>query len=260
MGVVLKVRDLQLDEDVALKVIRPELAQDEAFLHQLKQEIRLARRITHRYVLRTHDFGECDGVPYVTMEYLKGVTLHKLMIDRGRLPFALFLRISRQLAEALEAAHAVGVIHRDIKPLNVLFDIRGDVKLMDFGLAAPVATKGLGEGGVIFGTPRYMSPEQVRGEQVDPRADLYSFGVLLFELCAGEPPYDSTQITDLLLMHIGAPIPRLQDLAPTLPRELSHFVERLMAKSKEDRPQSATEVVEVLKFLASEDLQTQRLG
>ena len=260
MGIVLKVRDLQLEEDVALKVVRPELAQDEAFLHQLKQEIRLARRITHRFVLRTHDFGESDGVPFVTMEYLKGVTLLKLMSDRGRLPFTLFLRISRQLAEGLEAAHAVGVVHRDIKPLNVLFDIRGDVKLMDFGLAAPVAAKGLSEDGMIFGTPRYMSPEQVRGERVDPRADLYSFGVLLFELCAGDPPYDSTQFTDLLRMHLEAPIPRLQDVAPGLPRELSQFVERLMAKSKEDRPQTATEVVEVLKYLASEDLQTQKLG
>lgn len=260
MGVVLKVRDLQLDEDVALKVIRPELARDEAFLHQLKQEIRLARRITHRYVLRTHDFGECDGMPYVTMEYLKGVTLHQLMTDRGRLPFALFLRIARQLAEGLEAAHAVGVVHRDIKPLNVLFDIRGDAKLMDFGLAAPVAAKGWGDGGLVFGTPRYMSPEQVRGERVDPRADLYSFGVLLFELCAGEPPYDSSQCAELLLMHVGAPVPRLQDIAPHLPLELSHFVERLMAKAKEDRPQTATEVVEILKLLASEDIQTRKLG
>jgi eukaryotic-like serine/threonine-protein kinase len=260
MGVVLKVRDLQLDEDVALKVIRPELAQDEAFLQQLKQEIRLARRITHRNVLRTHDFGECDGMPYVTMEFLKGVTLHQLMADRGRLPFALSLRIARQLAEGLEAAHAVGVVHRDIKPLNVLFDIRGDAKLMDFGLAAPVAARGWGEDGMIFGTPRYMSPEQVRGERVDPRADLYSFGVLLFELCAGEPPYDSSQCAELLLMHVEAPIPRLQDIVPPLPLELSIFVERLMAKSKEDRPQTATEVVEILKLLASEDLQTRKLG
>lgn len=260
MGIVLKVRDLQLEEDVALKVIRPELAQDEGFLHQLKQEIRLARRITHRFVLRTHDFGEYEGVPFVTMEYLKGVTLLKLMGDRGRLPFTLLLRIGRQLAEGLEAAHTVGVVHRDIKPLNVLFDLRGDVKLMDFGLAAPVAAKGLSEDGMIFGTPRYMSPEQVRGEQVDPRTDLYAFGVLLFELCAGGPPYDSTQITDLLHMHLEAPIPRLAEVAPGFPPELSSFVERLMAKSKEDRPQSAAEVVEVLKYLASEELETQRLG
>ncbi|MDP1830490.1 MAG: serine/threonine-protein kinase, partial [Geothrix sp.] len=136
MGVVLKVRDLQLDEDVALKVVRAGLASNPAFLDLLKQEIRLARKITHRYVLRTHDFGECEGIPYVTMEYLKGITLRSLLDGRGRLPLALVLRIARQVAEGLEAAHAVGVVHRDIKPANVLFDVRGDAKIMDFGLAA----------------------------------------------------------------------------------------------------------------------------
>ncbi len=251
MGVVLKVRDLQLDEDVALKVVRTGLAANPDFLDLLKQEIRLARKITHRNVLRTHDFGECDGIPYVTMEYLKGVTLRSLLDGRGRLPLTLTLRIARQVAEGLEAAHAVGVVHRDIKPANVLFDIRGDAKIMDFGLAAPVAAVIAGEAENLIGSPRYMSPEQIRGERVDARTDLYALGIMLFELCSGLPPFDSARINDLLALHLEAPVPVLADTMPELPQELVVLVARLMEKRQEHRPQSAAEVVEILKLVAA---------
>ncbi|NWJ40992.1 MAG: protein kinase [Geothrix sp.] len=259
MGVVLKVRDLQLDEDVALKVVRAGLAANPAFLDQLKQEIRLARKITHRYVLRTHDFGESDGIPYVTMEYLKGTTLRSLLDGRGRLPLALVLRIARQVAEGLEAAHAVGVVHRDIKPANVLFDVRGDAKIMDFGLAAPVAAVIAGEAGILVGSPRYMSPEQIRGERVDARTDLYALGVMLFELCSGLAPFDSPRINDLLTLHLEAPVPSLAEAAPDMPPDLSVLVHRLLEKRQADRCQSATEVAEILKLLATGG-GTSRLG
>jgi serine/threonine-protein kinase len=251
MGVVLKVRDLQLDEEVALKVVRSGLASNPAYLDLLKQEIRLARKITHRYVLRTHDFGECDGLPYVTMEYLKGTTLRSLLDARGRLPTPLVLRVARQVAEGLEAAHAVGVVHRDIKPANVLFDVRGDVRIMDFGLAAPVAAVIAGEAGTLIGSPRYMSPEQIRGERVDARTDLYSLGIMLFELCSGVPPYDSPRINDLLALHLEAPAPSLAETMPELSMDLSVLVGRLMEKRQGDRPQSAAEVAEILKILAT---------
>ena len=251
MGVILKVRDLQLDEEVALKVVRPGLASNPAFLELLKQEIRLARKITHRYVLRTHDFGECDGIPYVTMEYLKGITLRSLLDGRGRLPLQLVLRVTRQVAEGLEAAHAVGVVHRDIKPANVLFDVRGDAKIMDFGLSAPVSAVMAGEAGTLIGSPRYMSPEQIRGERVDARTDLYALGIMLFELCSGIPPFDSARINDLLTMHLEAPVPSLTEVMPDLPLDLDALAKRLMEKRPEDRPQSAAEVVEILKMLAA---------
>ena len=251
MGVVLKVHDLQLDEDVALKVVRPGLAASPDFLDLLKQEIRLARKITHRYVLRTHDFGECDGIPFVTMEYLKGVTLRSLLDGRGRLPLTLTLRIARQVAEGLEAAHAVGVVHRDIKPANVLFDVRGDAKIMDFGLAAPVAAVMVGEAENLMGSPRYMSPEQIRGDRVDARTDLYALGIMLFELSSGLPPFDSPRLNDLLAMHLEAPIPSLADAMPDLPPDLVALVKRLMEKHQDHRPQSAAEVVEILKLLAA---------
>jgi len=251
MGVVLKVRDLQLDEDVALKIIRAGLASNPAYLELLKQEIRLARKITHRYVLRTHDFGESGGIPYVTMEYLKGITLRSLLDGRGRLPLPLVLRIARQVAEGLEAAHGVGVVHRDIKPANILFDVRGDAKIMDFGLAAPVAAASPGDAGTLIGSPRYMSPEQIRGERVDARTDLYALGIMLFELGSGMAPYDSPRINDLLTMHLETPLPALVEAAPDLPQDLGALVFRLMAKRPEDRPQSAAEVVEILKMLAA---------
>lgn len=260
MGVVLKVWDLHLEEDVALKVVRGALATDPVFMDQLKQEIRLARRITHRFVMRTHDFGESGGVPYVTMEYLKGVTLQGLMDGRGRLPLPLVLRIARQVAEGLEAAHAAQVVHRDIKPMNVLFDVRGDAKIMDFGLAAP-ARGGAAQGGQTVGTPRYMSPEQIRGERVDARCDLYSLGIMLFELCAGVPPYSEMRVPDLLNQHLEAPVPKLVAACPEAPEELAALAARLMAKRREDRPQSAAEVVEILKLIAAAaDASLQRSG
>jgi serine/threonine-protein kinase len=247
MGVVLKVWDLQLEEHVALKVVREGLARDPGFLDHLKQEIRMARRITHRFVLRTHDFGEAAGVPFVTMEYLKGVTLQALLDSRGRLPLPLVLRIVRQVAEGLEAAHAAQVVHRDIKPANVLFDTRGDVKIMDFGLAAPA--RGSSEERLTAGTPRYMSPEQIQGEPPDARSDLYALGVMTFELCAGVPPYDRPRVADLLALHREAPIPSLQAACAEVPGELSQLVGRLMAKARQDRPQSAAEVGEILRLL-----------
>jgi len=249
MGVVLKVRDLQLEEDVALKVIRAELAADPAYLAQLKAEVRLARRISHRHVLRAHDFGEADGIPFVTMEYLKGTTLRSLLDSRGSLPQPLALRIARQVAEGLEAAHAVHVVHRDIKPMNVIFDLRGDVKIMDFGLAVPITALDRTGPEAIQGTPRYMAPEQVRGEQVDGRADLYALGIMLFELVAGAPPFDSPKLADLLDLQLHAPVPALTGLVPEATPELGLLVARLMAKRREDRPQSASEVVEALKLL-----------
>jgi serine/threonine-protein kinase len=251
MGIVLKAHDQQLDEDVALKIIRPEHDLSAGFLEQLKQEIKLARKITNKYVLRTHDYGDYEGLPFVSMEYLKGVTLKQLLDDRGSLPIGLVLRIGRQVAEGLEAAHGVGVVHRDIKPLNILFDARGDAKIMDFGLAAPVAAKGTSDEGQVFGTPRYMAPEQVKGERVDPRTDLYALGVMLFELSTGFPPFEHASITELLRMHLSSPVPRAKDMAPDLPEGFSYLLERLMAKRIEDRPASSLEVAETLKLLAS---------
>ena len=250
MGVVLKARDEKLEEDVALKLIRPELGGNATYLEQLKQEIKLARRISHRHVLRTHDFGEAEGRPFVSMEYLHGVTLRQLMDSQPSLPLPLLLRIGRQVAEGLEAAHREGVVHRDIKPQNIMFNRSGDVKIMDFGLAAPLEQRGTDAQGQVFGTPRYMAPEQVRGEPVDLRTDLYALGVLLFELASGTPPFEAPTIPELLGMHLEAPPPDVRALRPGLPEAYGTLVRRLLAKRKEDRPDDAGAVAAVLSGLS----------
>jgi len=252
MGVVIKARDEKLEEDVALKVIRPELGGNANYVEQLKQEIKLARRISHRHVLRTHDFGEAEGRPFVTMEYLHGVTLRQLMDGQPFLPFPLVLRIGRQVAEGLEAAHQEGVVHRDIKPQNIMFNRRGDVKIMDFGLAAPLEQGGADAEGHVFGTPRYMAPEQVRGEPVDLRTDLYALGVLLFEMATGLPPFDAPTIPALLRLHLEAAAPEARTLNPALPEPFSLLVRRLLAKGKEDRPARAGEVAGALSGLGEQ--------
>jgi serine/threonine-protein kinase len=161
------------------------------------------------------------------------------------------------VAEGLEAAHAVGVVHRDLKPLNVLFDVRGDAKLMDFGLAAPVtgadAPPGAEApgGGLVFGTPRYMAPEQVRGEAVDPRTDLYALGVVLYELSAGRPPFEGGAVQELLRHQLQTPAPDLRDAVPGLPAAYAELVGRLLAKDLAARPASAAEVVEALRAVAA---------
>lgn len=251
MGLVMKAHDMDLDEDVALKIIRPELLGDPAFLEQLKREIKLARRISHRHVLRTHDFGESGGVPFVTMEYLKGTTLRQLLDDRKRLPLSLVLRIGRQAAEGLQAAHAEGVVHRDIKPSNIMFDAQGEVKLMDFGLAAPVSGRGTDAEGQIFGTPGYMAPEQILGDQVDPRTDLYALGVVMYELATGVAPFQAEDRIGLLRLHMEMDPPDAREANPRLPAEFALLVRALMARAKESRPAAAQEVISLLHQVAA---------
>ncbi|HEY7923798.1 MAG TPA: protein kinase, partial [Vicinamibacteria bacterium] len=184
MGVVYRARDRQLDEVVALKLLRPEaLAADPTLIDRFKQEIKLARRITHRNVLRTHDFGEAGSVPYISMEFLEGVTLKDLIRNRGALPLGVGLSIAKQMCHGLGAAHDTGVVHRDIKPQNMLIlPETGELKIMDFGISSSTevepGTSGLTTAGTVMGTPDYMPPEQAQGKPADFRADIYSLAVV----------------------------------------------------------------------------------
>src|SRR2546426_292715 len=177
MGVVYRAFDRELQEPVAIKTLKPEaMAGGTAALERFKQEIRLARRIAHRNVVRTYDLGEQNGMYYLTMEYVEGTSLKQLIVTRGKLPVAVTLTVGKQLCRALEVAHAEGVIHRDIKPQNIVVEPSGFLKVMDFGiarLANPPQGKGLTEAGTSIGTPDYMSPEQLSGAELDPRSDLY---------------------------------------------------------------------------------------
>ncbi|MBW7934653.1 MAG: protein kinase, partial [Gemmatimonadaceae bacterium] len=222
MGVVYCARDRELNEDVAIKTIRRELISSDGVLaERFKSEIRLARRISHRNVVRTHDIGDADGHLFVTMELVQGLTVRELLTTRGKLGVASTLAVARQFAEALAVAHEAGVIHRDIKPENALIDGDGVLKVMDFGIARLAeASSNRTQAGMVVGTPAYMSPEQLVGEEIDPRADLYSLGVVMYECLTGHAPFTAPSavalIARVLTTEPEPPIQRNADVPPAV--------------------------------------------
>ncbi|MCU1348410.1 MAG: protein kinase, partial [Acidobacteria bacterium] len=199
MGVVYRANDTQLDEVVAIKTLPGDvMTRSPEDLERFKREIRLARKITHRNVLRTYDYGEADGVYFISMEFVRGYTLNELLDEAQSRQVAprVAMGIGRQISRGLQAAHEQGIIHRDIKPGNVLIDHKGEVKLMDFGIARMAeAPEAMTQAGLIVGTPHYMSPEQVQGKQLDPRSDVYSMGVMIYEMVVGRRPFESSTLT-----------------------------------------------------------------
>ncbi|HWN42053.1 MAG TPA: protein kinase, partial [Thermoanaerobaculia bacterium] len=232
MGVVYKARDRELDDLVALKMLRKELLGDPGNLERLKAEIKLARKITHPNVLRTHDFGEIGGMPYISMEYVRGVTLRYLLDQTHRLPFSAGLRLAKQLCAGLGAAHAQGVMHRDIKPENLILEPTGNAKLMDFGIARPIKRMEAGqtEAGFIVGTPLYLSPEQLEGQEVDARADIYSTGVVLYEIFTGELPFNGQSAVEIMMKHLRDPAPPPRSHWPEIPPKLEATILRCLEK------------------------------
>jgi serine/threonine-protein kinase len=257
MGVVYRARDRQLDEVVALKLLRPEaLASDPTLLDRFKQEIKLARRITHRNVLRTHDFGETGGVPYISMEYLEGVTLKELVRSRGALPLAVGLSIAKQMCHGLGAAHAGGVVHRDVKPQNMLIlPETAEVKIMDFGISRVSSVEGSASGlttaGTVMGTPDYMPPEQAQGRPADFRSDLYSLAVVLFEIFTGKLPFKGESPMAVVVAHIQQPPPRPRSLNPQLPAELEAVILKGLQKDAAKRWQSTDEILDPLSAIST---------
>ena len=191
MGAVYKARDRELDRMVALKVIRPELAGDSDILQRFKQELILARKITHRNVIRIFDLGDADGIKFITMEFIEGRDLKSLLVEKGKLPPEQAVEIVQQVCLALEAAHSEGVVHRDLKPQNIMLDKDSRASVMDFGIARSLDLGGMTQTGALMGTPEYMSPEQVRGEHVDARSDLFTLGIILQEILTGKLPFQA---------------------------------------------------------------------
>jgi serine/threonine-protein kinase len=233
---------------VALKLVRSEAMQnDPNALERLKDEVRLARRISHRNVARTHDFGEADGVYYVTMEFVAGTPLKELLKARGRLPVDATVSVGKQLCRALEAAHEQGIIHRDVKPQNIVVAPDGLVKVMDFGIARAVERKkGMTQTGLVVGTPEYMAPEQLMGEPLDARVDLFAAGVVLYECLTGRRPHDADTPMALVSKVLTETAPPPHEVAPDVPLPLSLLVARALAKDRAERPQTATEMYEEL--------------
>ncbi len=250
MGVVYRAFDRELQEPVAIKTLRPEaMAGGTVALDRFKQEIRLARRIAHRNVVRTYDLGEQNGMYYLTMEYVEGTSLKQLIVTRGKLPVAVTLTVGKQLCRALEVAHAEGVIHRDIKPQNIVVEPSGFLKVMDFGiarLANPPQGKGLTEAGTSIGTPDYMSPEQLSGAELDPRSDLYAAGVVLFECLTGRVPFEAETTWALVAKHLEEEPPDPRKFNADVPPELAAVILKAMAKTPADRYATAAELHDAL--------------
>lgn len=254
MGMVYKASDRELGEVVAIKTLKPELiASDASALDRFKSEIRLARRISHRNVVRTHDLGETNGLYYITMEYVEGKSLKDLIRERGRLPASAVLPIAKQLCRALEVAHDEGVIHRDIKPQNMVVEANGVLKVMDFGiarLASRPAESGHTQQGMVVGTPEYMAPEQLLGDDLDARADLYAAGVVLYECLHGRVPITADTPIALVAKVLEQEPAPLSSLHSDIPPSLSDLVMWTLAKDRDRRPRSAAELHARLDALA----------
>ena len=237
MGVVYRATDTQLDETVAIKTLPGDVMdRSPEDLERFKREIRLARKITHRNVLRTYDYGEADGVYFISMEFVRGYTLSELQQETRQLAPRAALGIARQICRGLQAAHEQGIIHRDIKPQNVLIDSRGEVKLMDFGIARVVESpEAMTQAGLIVGTPHYMSPEQVHGSPLDPRSDVYSMGILMYEMFAGRRPFESSSLTGVLAAHITEKPKPLIEVRADAGVRASEIIMRCLAKDPRER-------------------------
>ena len=239
MGVVYKATDSQLDETVAIKTLPGDvMTRSPEDLERFKREIRLARKITHRNVLRTFDYGEAEGVYFISMEFVRGYTLAELLDEapNRQMPTRAAVGITRQICRGLQAAHEQGIIHRDIKPQNVLIDAKGEVKLMDFGIARMAETpEAMTQAGLIVGTPHYMSPEQVQGKLLDARSDVYSMGVLIYEMLVGHRPFESSSLTGVLTAHITEAARPPIELRPDIGREINTIVMRCLTKEPRER-------------------------
>jgi len=246
MGAVYKARDRELDRLVALKVIRPELAGLPEILQRFKQELILARKVTHRNVIRIFDLGEADGLKFITMEFIEGRDLKSLLGQEGKLSPDRAVEIIQQVCLALEAAHAEGVVHRDLKPQNIMLDQQGRASVMDFGIARSLEFGGMTQTGSVMGTPEYMSPEQVRGEHADTRSDLFTLGIIFQELLTGAPPYRAeTTMASMFKRTKERAIP-VRELNPAVPQILSDIVGKCLEIEPEHRFQSARELYDAL--------------
>jgi serine/threonine-protein kinase len=247
MGQVYLAEQLSLKRKVALKILKAELAGNSTSLQRFKAEAEAVARATHASIVQVYAIGECDGLHYMALEYVEGRNLREYVEKKGPPELLVSLSIIRQVAAALQRASELGIIHRDIKPENILLTRKGEAKVADFGLSRCFADDRpplhLTQTGVTMGTPLYMSPEQVEGRDVDPRTDIYSFGVTCYFMLAGHPPYRGQTAFEVALKHIqGTPQP-LAEIRPDLPPALCALVHKMMAKMPEDRYQTAREIV-----------------
>ncbi len=246
MGAVYQARDRELDRLIALKVIRPELATDPAILARFKQELILARNITHKNVVRIYDLGESEGIRFITMEYVDGEDMRTMLRRNGKYSAKEAIPMVEQVCRALDAAHSEGVIHRDLKPQNIMSDKQGRIVVMDFGLARSLGDSGMTQTGAIVGTMEYMSPEQALGSQLDQRSDIFSVGLIFYELLTGKSPYHADTAIASLMRRTREVAKPASDVENTVPRSLSAIVSRCLEREPANRYHSVVELLQQL--------------
>ena len=240
MADVYLCEDLTLGRQVAVKVLLPRLLGDRTFVERFRREAKAAGGLNHANLVSIYDWGEVDGVYFIVMEYVEGETLKDYIRRKGRLGGNEAVRLTLQLLAAMAAAHRRGIIHRDIKPQNVMLDQEGNVKIMDFGIAR-AGDSGMTEVGAVLGTARYLAPEQAKGHQVDPRSDLYSVGIVLYEMLTGTVPFKGDTAVTVALKHVNEMPMEPSEIVPGMPYSLNRIVLKAIAKDADDRYQSAEE-------------------
>ena len=243
MGQVYKAIDRELDEVVALKLLKPKLSSDPGVIARFKQEIKLTRKIKHKNVARIFDLGEVGGYKFISMEYIDGHSLKDVILSRGPFSLPLAIHVFRQVLAGLAAAHEEGIVHRDIKPQNIMVSRDFTAYVLDFGIARSLESEDLFSVGVLVGSPAYMSTEQVLRKEIDHRSDVYSLGVLLFELLGGRPPFTARSLVAAANKHVTEQPPDVRTLRPEVPEWMAKMILRCMEKQPEARYQSVEEML-----------------
>jgi serine/threonine protein kinase len=238
-------KELERNHVVALKVIRPELAGEGQFARRFRREAELLSRLDSSHAVKVLDYGSDEGVDFIVLEYVEGRTLSEILDEDGTLEVERALSLARQVAQGLAHADEVGIIHRDIRPANIMVEPDGLVKIMDFGIAMGTDLSRLTVTGVL-GSPHYLSPEQAEGREVDIRSDIYSLGATLFEMLTGQRPYEADHAVDIILKHLQEPVPSLREFEEEIPVEVEELVKRCLAKDPEERFQTPAELIEAI--------------
>ncbi|MBI2900676.1 MAG: serine/threonine protein kinase, partial [Planctomycetes bacterium] len=247
-----------LNKSVAVKILAPELMKEGTFRERFLREARTAAKLEHANVVQVFDVGESPNHAFIVMQFVEGRSLDAILKERGKLSPKEVIGIVRRVAVALGAAHKAGIVHRDVKPANILVSKDGHVKVADFGLARDVAggEKSLSQTGEIVGTPNYMAPEQATGGKVDGRTDLYSLGATMYHLLTGKVPFTGTSALSIVVKHLNEPVPPPESLEPSIPKPISDVILRLMAKSPDERYQSAEDLVKALEAIGAGTVRT----